>query len=601
MWPGLLGVETDRVKVDLRGLLRRWRQVLPLVVALGILAGLGASSVVATQSAARNSERQHLADQVHLVRLAASSLNPNRTPQDTEALGRVVGSFIGVRPHGTAAELAVSLSRIGAALPGTQAAVYEGQPGVPVATTPGWTTAMSSAVGADVVRSVAHGSMYHSDVIAAPAGPFSVEAMLVRGWGSPKPRLLVMAAPLDSSMATDAAKFISNSSILVLDSHGVVRSARKQQLLGTRPAWWPRSGLQAAGGMRQKIGGVDSQLVAAPIPDTSFWLVAQDPLAEFNRSFGPAGQRTELAIVLLAAFAGGLLMLSNHRRAVTARRGESRLGALLEDTGDAVLVVRHGIVTYASGGSMISQVGDLVGQPLPVVFDGALAPALDLPAGTSKKVRFDACVPVAGGEERWVEATVASRHADPSVRGLVISLHDVTERRQLQHQLHFEATHDHLTGLVNRNQFAAHGEQALARQRRDGGGVAVMYLDLDGFKPINDEHGHQAGDAVLRAVAGRLRTCVREHETVARLGGDEFAILLDNAAAADAHAVARRIQRAFEEPIPLDGEAVSVGVSVGIAYDPTAAGAIETLIRDADIAMYATKRARNRLTMPAPR
>ena len=167
----------------------------------------------------------------------------------------------------------------------------------------------------------------------------------------------------------------------------------------------------------------------------------------------------------------------------------------------------------------------------------------------------------------------------------------VRERAQLAHR----ATHDPLTGLANRALLFARMEEAFARAARaPGRRAAVLFIDLDGFKPVNDAYGHEVGDRVLTAVADRLRHAVRPTDTVARLGGDEFAILCDPLASSEtACSIADRIRTALEHPVAIDDErTVCVGASVGVAEHPTAASDPHRLLADADAAMYAAKVAR---------
>ena len=181
-------------------------------------------------------------------------------------------------------------------------------------------------------------------------------------------------------------------------------------------------------------------------------------------------------------------------------------------------------------------------------------------------------------------------------------LRDVARRREVERELVRErallthqATHDSLTGLPNRALLFARMERVYAEgagdpRRRAG----ILFIDLDGFKPINDAHGHEVGDQVLTVVAERLRQSVRPTDTVSRLGGDEFAVLCDPLAGDSVCAIAERIRTAIERPIAVgDGRTVSVGASVGLAEHP-AAGDPRRLLADADADMYATKVARRR-------
>ena len=177
-------------------------------------------------------------------------------------------------------------------------------------------------------------------------------------------------------------------------------------------------------------------------------------------------------------------------------------------------------------------------------------------------------------------------------RGWVITHEDITERQQAAAKIAFLARHDPLTGLANRSMFQERLEQALALAGR-GKGFALLCLDLDRFKAVNDTLGHPVGDALLRAVADRLRDSVRESDTVARLGGDEFAILLlDATELAETTAVAHRIAQVISDPFDLDGHQVSVGTSIGIAVAPRDGAHPAQLMQHADLALYRSKQER---------
>jgi diguanylate cyclase (GGDEF)-like protein len=168
---------------------------------------------------------------------------------------------------------------------------------------------------------------------------------------------------------------------------------------------------------------------------------------------------------------------------------------------------------------------------------------------------------------------------------------ELLNRRRAEKQLRDESLHDALTGLANRGLFFDRLSQANARAKRHRGAqFAVLFLDLDGFKGVNDRLGHMAGDELLIVLARRLKECVREIDTVARLGGDEFAILLERlGGAADAVRVAERILRRIAEPLLLNGRGVALGASVGIAVSPHGEERPEQLVGAADMAMYQAK------------
>ncbi len=169
-------------------------------------------------------------------------------------------------------------------------------------------------------------------------------------------------------------------------------------------------------------------------------------------------------------------------------------------------------------------------------------------------------------------------------------IRDVSEVRDLQAQMDFQATHDRLTGLYNRWMFGEQLEQAIYQSRRTGLVLAVLLIDLDDFKAVNDGHGHAAGDEVLKEVARRLRAVLRGGDSLARLGGDEFTVLLrDLKDPSDALLVARKVVHTLSQPFRLEHFTVYPGGSVGVVYTPQDAEDANTLMRFADLAMYQAK------------
>jgi diguanylate cyclase (GGDEF)-like protein/PAS domain S-box-containing protein len=197
-------------------------------------------------------------------------------------------------------------------------------------------------------------------------------------------------------------------------------------------------------------------------------------------------------------------------------------------------------------------------------------------------------------DERWIQVT-KRRTPDGSVVGIYT---DITQLKRSEEAVRILAQHDALTGLPNRRLMNDRLAQAIAQAKRNGEMAAVLLIDLDDFKPINDEHGHRAGDDVLRVVALRLKECVREVDTVARYGGDEFVVVLSSVnRPRDAGLVAEKIIGALAEPIPAlwisqHGSRVPevrVGCSIGISMFPQDATQPDALIRRADAAMYTAK------------
>ena len=190
-----------------------------------------------------------------------------------------------------------------------------------------------------------------------------------------------------------------------------------------------------------------------------------------------------------------------------------------------------------------------------------------------------------------VAATIQAHHDDAGhmVRVAIIA-HDISALKAAQTRLEYEATHDLLTGLPNRALFREVAERAMARTTRHGGTVAVLFLDLDGFKLVNDGYGHDTGDRLLTHVAGRLREALRLGDTVARLGGDEFVVLCEHPQS-DQHMLelAERLIAVASEPFCLEDHQITVGASIGIAFSTGGQAAIGELIREADIALYRAK------------
>ena len=188
-----------------------------------------------------------------------------------------------------------------------------------------------------------------------------------------------------------------------------------------------------------------------------------------------------------------------------------------------------------------------------------------------------------------------SLQVDPLPAGGAVVRHiDISLRKHLQRQLAHRATHDALTGLPNRMVMADRLGQALIRSARTGGGVALLFCDVDRFKQINDSQGHAVGDQVLEAIARRLQNTVRQADVVARFGGDEFVVLLEDVADEQtAEEYAKDLQAALTHPIVVEGRPLHFGVSVGIALHPGRAAPdsreIAALLADADAAMYAAK------------
>jgi len=236
---------------------------------------------------------------------------------------------------------------------------------------------------------------------------------------------------------------------------------------------------------------------------------------------------------------------------------------------------------------------DLIGQPTPVL-GGELSAMVAGEAPASRQLELEVSPDV------WVLLGLTLRHTgDGAPAWFVLDAQDISERHRAQEELAHRALHDQLTGLPNRVLALDRLGLALARAHRSGGRVGVLFCDLDGFKSVNDQHGHLLGDVVLKEVAARLRSVVRPSDTVARLGGDEFLLVVEPPVNESevAHLVVR-LEQAVEAPLRHQGTDTRVGLSVGAVLSAPGDRDAEHLVARADEGMYAAKRSRRAASDP---
>ncbi len=350
----------------------------------------------------------------------------------------------------------------------------------------------------------------------------------------------------------------------------------------------PSSATAAQGALG--IGGIGGPVILAP-------LTRGEGRGEVLLAGGPALDAATFAdeLAILAAQVALALDRADLAAALHARRSEERFRALVQHASDVITVVAaDGAIRYVSPAiarvlgyraeeRRATNVFDLLH---PEDRDKALAFREVTLARGESSASVEVRVRHRDGTWRYLEIVATDLRAHPDVGGIVLNSRDVTERHALEERLRYQAQHDPLTGLANRVQFLEGIAAALARGR-----AAVLFLDLDRFKVVNDSLGHAAGDRLLVAVAARLRNCTGPGALLARLGGDEFTILL---APGDGLYAARplteRILAALAAPFPIDEHAVVVTTSVGIAFGEAGRQAAD-LLRDADVAMYQAKQA----------
>jgi diguanylate cyclase (GGDEF)-like protein len=261
---------------------------------------------------------------------------------------------------------------------------------------------------------------------------------------------------------------------------------------------------------------------------------------------------------------------------------ERRFRALVQNSSDVIAVFDE-----LGGAEYVSPSGEAIEEDdMPVLADAARDLAGNSGASRSTELR----VRHRDGGHRDMEARVTNLVDDPAVAGYVVNARDITERKSLERQLTHRAFHDPLTELANRALFGDRLEQALRRRDRPHSSLAVIYLDLDDFKTVNDSLGHGAGDDLLGAIAVRLLEIVRAPDTVARLGGDEFAILLEDVDGdIGAARLAQRVLDGFDVPVRAGGRELRITASIGIATNSPVSRTGQELLRNADVAMYAAK------------
>jgi len=317
-----------------------------------------------------------------------------------------------------------------------------------------------------------------------------------------------------------------------------------------------------------------------------------------------------LVLLIWLAFGGASRVLAAQNRrlqdqATTERlllvdlqRSEERFRSLVQNASDGVLVLgEDALVRYAS--PAVERIlgrhpDERIGRPAtadvhPEDRSTTERRLADVAASSGSEATLDYRIRHADGSWRTIEAIAKNLLDDPAVRGVVMNFRDITERKALEEQLRHQAFHDALTGLANRSLFLDRLEHALARASRGGPPTAVLYLDLDDFKAVNDRLGHAEGDRLLVAVAERLRAATRAADTVARLGGDEFAVIVEDVDATEARRTAERILEALAVPFGIGDGQILARASIGIAIRAADGAGADELLRRADIAMYAAK------------
>jgi len=284
---------------------------------------------------------------------------------------------------------------------------------------------------------------------------------------------------------------------------------------------------------------------------------------------------------------------------VHARRSEARFQTLVQSASDVILIVKPDTTISYQTPSVRRTLGyepaELEGREFtsllhPDDLEKALAVYTGVAFRTGTSVTAEWRIRHADGKWHNVEVVATNLLDDPTVEGCVLTMRDVSERKVLEEELKHQAFHDALSGLANRALFHDRLEQALARAVRSSTSVAVLFLDLDDFKLVNDSLGHTAGDQMLAEVAVRINGSLRAGDTAARFGGDEFAVLVEQCnGVEEACEVAERIIADLYQMMLIDDREFHTRASIGIALSPRGLESPADLIQAADVAMYSAK------------
>ncbi|BFU43096.1 diguanylate cyclase domain-containing protein [Krasilnikovia sp. MM14-A1004] len=384
----------------------------------------------------------------------------------------------------------------------------------------------------------------------------------------------------------------------IIDSEGRIGYSSDGRKIGTKidPAV-TRAAKQATGPTFVDFTSGRTATIAMVVPGMpgGWSYVRSQSKASFEGAVKSKSQT--LNVTLLAMLLIGVIgiTLLGYRTQIQRRRSDERFQALFQHAPDLVSVLDPtGRISFASpsaasllnvplGSMQGTSVFDIIHPEDRQRIQAAFAALLGERNGVS---RMQSRVLNGDGGYRWYEITASNKLHNRALAGIVINARDVSENRAFQERLTHEALHDALTGLPNRRRM----QDALDSSLRSDA-VAVLFVDLDGFKPVNDMHGHEAGDELLRQVAERLSACVRAEDVLARVGGDEFVVLMPGIFdQADADAMTARVCAAVETPFLVHGNEVTIGASVGVHLAAPQEDS-DLVLRAADHAMYAVKKA----------
>jgi diguanylate cyclase (GGDEF)-like protein/PAS domain S-box-containing protein len=589
------------------------RRFAPLLVSIGVVLALGAVGLLASASANTKAEGLHRRDRELLQQTLAglghqyalfavkeandfaSSGSWNLKPGDAADRARLQ-AYVSHSPLLNYGAALVDLTQTPLNMYAVDAA------GVPPAGDPGYTPMITALKAREPgVSSV----MTAGDIpVVALAVPVTVNgslrAILVGYWRADSSPLQTYAEQLRYGTTGRGA---------VVDSKGSVVASTDRTTVGkpfAASSIAARLPVQRSGFAQINDHGQQKVVSYAPLGIGGWTSMTVQSAEEFYGPLKSGRQHIDLALVAVLAVAALALAALNHKRYVASkreedglRRSEERFRSLVQNGFDVVTVSdAEGVIVYDS--PVIERVlGYTPEERLGRNFFDYLHPddrgrARDILVRALETPRMLMQLEVrarrSDGSWRWLEVGFTNLLDDATVGGIVANMRDITERRAFQEQLTHQAYHDALTLLPNRALFQSRLEVALARASRRKRTIAVLFVDLDRFKVINDSLGHETGDELLRVVAARLQDEIRDEDIVARMSGDEFTVLLEEIEdEGEAARVAQRMIAAIRRPIDLGGHQVFVGASIGIVLSHNGQDKADDLLRDADLAMYRAK------------
>jgi diguanylate cyclase (GGDEF)-like protein/PAS domain S-box-containing protein len=460
------------------------------------------------------------------------------------------------------------------------------------------TASQAAAIDAELVRLVAAGKILRIKIWSTDGTVVFSDLAALRG----------LQLPIDDELREALDGEVATSFSTAADEENVYERGLADQFLSIY--------LPIRAGNGAIVGSYEVYEDAAPI-------IAEIGTTSRDVLLIVGGLGLGLLVLLFAAFSVASRLLTRQNRqlldqsikeqSLTAdlRRSRERFQSLVQNSVDVNMILGHdGAVEYES--AAVERVlgfrpEDRIGKSaFEFIHPDDLARGTEL---LGEVVRFPGTMATgefrvkhADGSWRWLEAVGKNLFNDPAVGGLVVNYRDITTRKTLEDELRHQAFHDSLTGLANRALFVDRLDHALTLTRRNPRPLAVLFVDLDDFKTINDSLGHGEGDAILVSVAERLRSALRTGDTIARMGGDEFAVLVEDPPSASAPTdVAERLLAVLQAPFSHGSKELFVHASVGIAVLTSRTQTADELLRNADVSMYIAKsKGKNRVEVFEP-